>query len=238
MVESVAVSAVTVVDETISAAVHMVGVTGTTAADVVGHKYGSEVRKSAETCSDILVSTAQTAANWNQLGVKAMAKRVAADMLDSDSEGEADADGDLRSAASSAIASARSAASGSASSIASGSSGISIDPLTGLQALSVVTKLEEIGRKAKSDSKIKRQMKIGLEPNSYTSAVESTGGVASSSSGVGHAEKSDAWLAEEPKFSMSGTSEPGAPAAVATPVVELDHHDDEEDDLLDMVDLD
>eukprot|EP01084_Bolivina_argentea_P050400 92666_1 len=78
IVKSTVAGAYTVYDELVSSGLHLVQQSSHATAEVLGHKYGDEVHRAAESTADIVDSAANTVVNVNMLGYKALAKRIAA----------------------------------------------------------------------------------------------------------------------------------------------------------------
>jgi len=140
VVRSTVAGALTVFDETVNAGLKVVKDASTATADIVGHKYGLEAHEAAKGVGDIVTDTATAAVNVNQLGVKALAKRVVAtttvDVLSTEEERKENR-----------------------------MSRVQIDPITGMQALMVASQLDQISSKNNDDVRNKRQAYIGLNQN-------------------------------------------------------------------------
>eukprot|EP00485_Elphidium_margaritaceum_P006641 CAMPEP_0202690270 /NCGR_PEP_ID=MMETSP1385-20130828/5299_1 /ASSEMBLY_ACC=CAM_ASM_000861 /TAXON_ID=933848 /ORGANISM="Elphidium margaritaceum" /LENGTH=465 /DNA_ID=CAMNT_0049345507 /DNA_START=44 /DNA_END=1441 /DNA_ORIENTATION=- len=78
VVKSTVAGVYTVYDELVHSGLHLVQHSSHATATVLGHKYGDEVHRAAESAADIVDSAANTFVNVNQLGYKALAKRIAA----------------------------------------------------------------------------------------------------------------------------------------------------------------
>eukprot|EP01083_Nonionella_stella_P250561 865343_1 len=78
IVKSTVAGVYTVYDELVSSGLHLVQQSSHATAEVLGHKYGDEVHRAAESTADIVDSAANTVVNVNMLGYKALAKRIAA----------------------------------------------------------------------------------------------------------------------------------------------------------------
>jgi len=141
VVKSTISGAVILLDETVNAGLHVVKEATNATADVVGHKYGTEVRVAAKDVGDIVNDTATAAANVNRLGVSALARRVAAttavDVLSTEEERKNNQ-----------------------------MSRVQIDPITGMQVLMVANQLDQMSQNQKNESVRKRQEYVGLIPQS------------------------------------------------------------------------
>ena len=78
VVKSTVAGVYTIYDEVVNSGLHLVQQSSHATAEVLGHKYGDEVHRAAESTADIVDSAAHTVVNVNMLGYKALAKRIAA----------------------------------------------------------------------------------------------------------------------------------------------------------------
>lgn len=78
IVKSTVAGVYTIYDELVGSGLHLVQTSSHATAEVLGHKYGDEVHRAAESTADIVDSAANTVVNVNMLGYKALAKRIAA----------------------------------------------------------------------------------------------------------------------------------------------------------------
>lgn len=140
IVKSAVAGVFTIYDEVVTAGLTLVKETGTQTANVAKHKYGDDVGLACQNTADIVDSVANAAVNLNRLGTKALAKRVAAnttvEMLSDETEKK-----QLQE------------------------SRLTIDPITGLQALAVVNQIDNMGQQSNEMNRIRRQQYIGLQHN-------------------------------------------------------------------------
>lgn len=122
-----------------SSALHLVKEGSHATAEVLGHKYGDEVHRAAESTADIVDSAATTVVNANMMGYKALAKRIVAnttvDVLSEETERKENQ-----------------------------SQRVALSPAVAVKGLIVASELTSELDKQKEEKRRKRQEFVGVEP--------------------------------------------------------------------------
>merc|ERR1712113_162220 len=138
IVKSTVAGVYTVYDELVNSGLHLVQTSSHATAEVLGHKYGDEVHRAAESTADIVDSAASTVVNANMLGYKALAKRIVAnttvDVLSEETERKENQ-----------------------------SSRIGLSPQSAVKGLMVVNEISSELDRNKEEKRRKRQEYVGVE---------------------------------------------------------------------------
>ena len=79
LIKSTLNGAFTIYDEVVGSTLHLVSETSHATADVLGKKYGDDMKEAAHNTADIIKDGAKSISNMSRVGVKAVAKRVTRD---------------------------------------------------------------------------------------------------------------------------------------------------------------